>query len=130
MPWLKKPSPLKGNPTKKDTSRYCEFHEGHDHYTNDCFAWKKHLEELVEDGHCTEFIARGAIQKIKDPDHRGAGEKDHASDKHKSPKLSPATQSWKTISTSSFKGKKFQDNEMPITSEGTIHEAPRLSARL
>ncbi|CAL9010519.1 unnamed protein product [Prunus brigantina] len=26
MPWLKKPLPLKGNPTKKDTSRYCEFH--------------------------------------------------------------------------------------------------------
>ncbi|XP_021807028.1 uncharacterized protein LOC110750948 [Prunus avium] len=23
MPWLKKPSPLKGNPAKKDTSRYC-----------------------------------------------------------------------------------------------------------
>ncbi|CAL2259779.1 unnamed protein product [Prunus armeniaca] len=66
MPWLKKPSPLKGNPAKTDTSRYCEFHEGHGHYTNDCFAWKKHLEELVEDGHCTEFIARRAIQKIKD----------------------------------------------------------------
>ncbi|CAL2270981.1 unnamed protein product [Prunus armeniaca] len=66
MPWLKKPLSLKGNPAKKDTSRYCEFHEGHGHYTNDCFAWKKHLKELVEDGHCTEFIARGAIQKIKD----------------------------------------------------------------
>ncbi|CAL2241714.1 unnamed protein product [Prunus armeniaca] len=38
MPWLKKPSPLKGNPTKKDTSRYCTFHEGHGHYTNNCFA--------------------------------------------------------------------------------------------
>ncbi|XP_020415574.1 uncharacterized protein LOC109948077 [Prunus persica] len=61
MPWLKKPLPLKGNPAKKDTSRYCEFHEGHCHYTNDCFAWKKHLEELVENGYCTEFIARGAI---------------------------------------------------------------------
>ncbi|CAL2260378.1 unnamed protein product [Prunus armeniaca] len=68
MLWLKKPSPLKGNPAKKDTSRYCEFHEGHGHYTNDCFAWKKHLEELVRDGHYTEFIARGAIQQIKDCD--------------------------------------------------------------
>ncbi|XP_034197137.1 uncharacterized protein LOC117612560 [Prunus dulcis] len=60
--WLKKPSPLKGNPAKKDTSRYCEFHEGHNHYTNDGFAWKKHLEELIGDCHCTEFIAKGAIQ--------------------------------------------------------------------
>ncbi|CAL9030929.1 unnamed protein product, partial [Prunus brigantina] len=66
MPWLKKPSPLKGNPAKNDTSRYCEFHEGHGHFTNDCFAGKKHLEELVEDGYCTEFIAKGATQKIKD----------------------------------------------------------------
>ncbi|XP_008222463.1 PREDICTED: uncharacterized protein LOC103322337 [Prunus mume] len=68
MPWLKKPSPLKGNPTKKDTSRYCTFHEGHGHYTNDCFAWKRHLEDLVRDGHCTEFIVRRAIQQIKDCD--------------------------------------------------------------
>ncbi|CAL2238823.1 unnamed protein product [Prunus armeniaca] len=68
MPWLKKPSPLKGNPTKKDTSRYCTFHEGHGHYTNDCFAWKRHLEDLVRDGHCTEFMARRAIQQIKDCD--------------------------------------------------------------
>ncbi|CAL8155470.1 unnamed protein product [Prunus armeniaca] len=68
MPWLKKPSPLKGNPTKKDTSRYYTFHEGHGHYTNDCFAWKRHLEDLVRDGHCTEFVERGAIQQIKDCD--------------------------------------------------------------
>ncbi|CAL9000655.1 unnamed protein product, partial [Prunus brigantina] len=68
MPWLMKPSPLKGNPTKKDTSKYCTFHEGHGHYTNNCFAWKRHLEDLVRDGHCTEFIARGAIQQIKDCD--------------------------------------------------------------
>ncbi|CAL8160221.1 unnamed protein product [Prunus armeniaca] len=68
MPWLKKPSLLKGNPTKKDTNRYCTFHEGHGHYTNDCFAWKRHLEDLVRDGHCTEFIARRAIQQIKDCD--------------------------------------------------------------
>ncbi|XP_021825481.1 uncharacterized protein LOC110766462 [Prunus avium] len=53
MPWLKKPSPLKGNPAKKDTIRYCEFHEGHGHYTKDCFAWKRHLEELVVSGRKT-----------------------------------------------------------------------------
>ncbi|CAL2271087.1 unnamed protein product [Prunus armeniaca] len=68
MPWLKKPSPLKRDLTKKDTSRYCTFHEGHGHYTNDCFAWKRHLEDLVRDDNCTEFIARRAIQQIKDCD--------------------------------------------------------------
>ncbi|XP_034199469.1 uncharacterized protein LOC117614688 [Prunus dulcis] len=68
MPWLKKPSPLQGNLTKKDTRRYCRFHEGYGHYTNDCFAWKRHLEDLVRDGHCMEFISRRAIQQIKDCD--------------------------------------------------------------
>ncbi|CAL2230027.1 unnamed protein product [Prunus armeniaca] len=35
---------------------------------NNCFAWKAHLEELVREGHCTEFIAKQAIQQIEDRD--------------------------------------------------------------
>ncbi|XP_034197952.1 uncharacterized protein LOC117613455 [Prunus dulcis] len=35
---------------------------------NNCFAWKAHLEELVREGHCMEFIARQAIQQIEDRD--------------------------------------------------------------
>ncbi|CAL2257053.1 unnamed protein product [Prunus armeniaca] len=30
--------------------------------------WKVHLEELVREGHCTEFIAKQAIQRIEDRD--------------------------------------------------------------
>ncbi|CAL2239633.1 unnamed protein product [Prunus armeniaca] len=45
-------------------------------------------------------------------------------------KPQPTTRSWKMILASSFKGRKFQDNEVPITSGGTIHEAPHLLARL
>ncbi|CAL8131687.1 unnamed protein product [Prunus armeniaca] len=40
----------------------------HGHTTNNCFAWKAHLKELVREGHCTEFIAKQAIQQIEDRD--------------------------------------------------------------
>ncbi|CAL2259800.1 unnamed protein product [Prunus armeniaca] len=46
---------MKGDPSNRDTSKYCAFHGEHGHYTNNCNAWKMHLEELVREGHCTEF---------------------------------------------------------------------------
>ncbi|XP_034229390.1 uncharacterized protein LOC117638368 [Prunus dulcis] len=67
-PWVRKPPPLKGDPDKRDTSKYCVFHGTHGHTTNNCFALKAHLEELAREGHCTEFIAKQAIQRIKDRD--------------------------------------------------------------
>ncbi|CAL9000513.1 unnamed protein product [Prunus brigantina] len=67
-PWVRRPPPLKGDPDKRDTSRYCAFHGAHGHTTNNCFAWKAHLEELVREGHCTEFVAKQAIQRIEDRD--------------------------------------------------------------
>ncbi|CAL2240999.1 unnamed protein product [Prunus armeniaca] len=59
---------MKEDPSKRDTSKYCAFHGEHSHYTNNCNAWKRHLEELVREGHCTEFIAKKAIQQIEDCD--------------------------------------------------------------
>ncbi|CAL8083178.1 unnamed protein product [Prunus armeniaca] len=67
-PWVRRPPPLKGDPDKRDTSKYCAFHGTHGHTTNNCLAWKAHLEELVKEGHCTEFIAKQAIQRIEDRD--------------------------------------------------------------
>ncbi|XP_020421410.1 uncharacterized protein LOC109949714 [Prunus persica] len=67
-PWVRRPPPLKGDPDKRDTSKYCAFHGTHGHTTNNCFAWKAHLEELVREGHCTEFVAKQAIQRIEDRD--------------------------------------------------------------
>ncbi|CAL8162082.1 unnamed protein product [Prunus armeniaca] len=67
-PWLRRPPPMKGDPSKRDTSKYCAFHGEHGHYTNNCNAWKWHLEELVREGHCTEFVVKKAIQQIEDRD--------------------------------------------------------------
>ncbi|CAL2237867.1 unnamed protein product [Prunus armeniaca] len=59
---------MKGDPFKRDTSKYYAFHGKHGHYTNNCNAWKRHLEELVRKGHCTEFVAKRAMQQIEDRD--------------------------------------------------------------
>ncbi|CAL2261342.1 unnamed protein product [Prunus armeniaca] len=67
-PWVRRPPPMKGDPSKRDASKYCAFHGEHGHYTNNCNAWKRHLEELVREGHCTEFVAKKAIQQIEDRD--------------------------------------------------------------
>ncbi|CAL9003154.1 unnamed protein product, partial [Prunus brigantina] len=67
-PWVRRPPPMKGDPSKRDTSKYCAFHGEHGHYTNNCNAWKGHLEELVREGHCTKFVAKKAIQQIEDRD--------------------------------------------------------------
>ncbi|CAL8166221.1 unnamed protein product [Prunus armeniaca] len=67
-PWVRRPPPLKGDPDKRDTSKYYAFHGTHGHTTNNCLAWKAHLEELVKEGHCTEFIVKQAIQRIEDRD--------------------------------------------------------------
>ncbi|XP_034217338.1 uncharacterized protein LOC117628900 [Prunus dulcis] len=67
-PWVRRPPPLKGDPNKKDASKYCAFHGMHEHTMNNCFARKTHVEELVREGHCTKFVAKQAIQRIEDRD--------------------------------------------------------------
>ncbi|CAL8993168.1 unnamed protein product [Prunus brigantina] len=57
----KRPPPLREDPSGRDTSKYYTFHGEHGHYTNNCNAWKRHLEELLRDDHYTKFIAKKAI---------------------------------------------------------------------
>ncbi|CAL8113663.1 unnamed protein product [Prunus armeniaca] len=52
-PWLKWPPPLKTDLATRDTSKYRVFHGTHGHYTGDCKSWKRHLKELVKEGHYT-----------------------------------------------------------------------------
>ncbi|XP_020424520.1 uncharacterized protein LOC109950363 [Prunus persica] len=59
------PPPLRGYPSKRDTVKQCALHGEHGHYTNNCNACESHIEELVRDGHCTEFIAKKTIQQIE-----------------------------------------------------------------
>ncbi|XP_020410717.1 uncharacterized protein LOC109946656 [Prunus persica] len=48
-PWVRRQSPMKRDPSERDTSKYWAFYGEHGHYTNNCNTWKRHLEELIED---------------------------------------------------------------------------------
>ncbi|CAL2229743.1 unnamed protein product [Prunus armeniaca] len=67
-PWLRRPLALKGDPDKRSVNKYCAFHRTHGHDTANCRSWKVHLEELVRECHCKEFVAKKVVQHNEDRD--------------------------------------------------------------
>ncbi|XP_050122922.1 uncharacterized protein LOC126600376 [Malus sylvestris] len=49
-PWFKSPPPVKDDTYKMDRTKYCIFHRGLGHITNDCTTWRRYLEQLVKEG--------------------------------------------------------------------------------
>ena len=41
------PSQMRTNPTKRDNTRYCDFHRDHGHQTDNCIQLKKEIEYLI-----------------------------------------------------------------------------------
>ena len=48
---------MKTDPTKRDLTKYCEFHRDHGHRTNDCIQLRKEIEYLIRRGHLCRFVA-------------------------------------------------------------------------
>ncbi|XP_022032871.1 uncharacterized protein LOC110933979 [Helianthus annuus] len=70
------PKPLKDNPNK-DTSKYCEYHKGSGHDTNDCFQLKKQIEYFVKAGklaHLVRDIKQGP-PVVKEENDKAAGKR-------------------------------------------------------
>ncbi|XP_022031283.1 uncharacterized protein LOC110932239 [Helianthus annuus] len=70
------PKPLKENPNK-DTSKYCEYHKGSGHDTNDCFQLKKQIEYFVKAGklaHLVRDIKQGP-PVVKEENDKAAGKR-------------------------------------------------------
>ncbi|XP_070668509.1 uncharacterized protein [Malus domestica] len=44
-PWFKSPPPVKDDTSKMDRTKYCIFHRGLGHTTNDCTTWRRYLEQ-------------------------------------------------------------------------------------
>ncbi|XP_031090847.1 uncharacterized protein LOC115995836 [Ipomoea triloba] len=44
------------DPPGVDMSKYCKYHRCHGHNTNDCQAWKKEIERLIQAGKLGNFI--------------------------------------------------------------------------
>ncbi|KAM1903719.1 hypothetical protein ACFX13_041196 [Malus domestica] len=41
-----------------DQTKYCAFHKGPGHTTNDCAIWRRYLEQLMKEGKCDQYIDR------------------------------------------------------------------------
>jgi hypothetical protein len=50
------PTPLGGDPSKRDPNKYCSYHREKGHMTKRCYSLKQHLEELAKAGHLRRYI--------------------------------------------------------------------------
>uniref|UniRef100_A0A2N9HIN5 Integrase catalytic domain-containing protein n=1 Tax=Fagus sylvatica TaxID=28930 RepID=A0A2N9HIN5_FAGSY len=57
------PTPLGGDPSKKDPNKYCSYHREKGHMTERCYSLKQHLEELAKAGHLRRYIGKDQRQR-------------------------------------------------------------------
>ena len=55
--FLRWPTQMRSDPTKRDNTRYCEFHKDHRHQTDDCIQLKKEIEYLIRCGYLCRFVS-------------------------------------------------------------------------
>jgi hypothetical protein len=56
------PTPLGGDPSKRDPNKYCSYHREKGHMTERCYSLKQHLEELARAGHLRRYLGDGQKQ--------------------------------------------------------------------
>ena len=64
--YLKWPRPLHSLPSVRDKRKYCRFHKGHGHYTEDCRDLKEQIEELIRKGKLQKYVKRGDSSRYRD----------------------------------------------------------------
>ncbi|GKV02603.1 hypothetical protein SLEP1_g15020 [Rubroshorea leprosula] len=57
---LRRPGPMKTTAASRDHTRYCGFHQDHDHTTEQCNSLKSELESLAQKGMLNEYVQRAA----------------------------------------------------------------------
>ena len=55
--FMRWPSQMRTDPTKRDNTIYCEFHKDHGHRTDDCIQLRKEIEYLIRRGYLRHYIA-------------------------------------------------------------------------
>ena len=58
------------NPTKRDNTRYCEFHRDHGHQTDDYMQLRKEIEYLIRRGYLHCYIASEGQDQAQPPPPR------------------------------------------------------------
>ncbi|RDX88586.1 hypothetical protein CR513_29801, partial [Mucuna pruriens] len=49
----------------KDKDGWCDFHQAFDHITEDCWALKKQIEKLVQEGHLNRYARQSSDERRK-----------------------------------------------------------------
>ena len=68
--FLRWPSQMRTNPTKRDNTRYCEFHRDHGHRKDDCIQLRKEIEYLIRRGYFLRYIASEGQDQAQPPPPR------------------------------------------------------------
>ena len=68
-PYFKWPTKMPGDPATREGKPYCSYHRERGHLTEQCRAYKYHLEQLVKNGHLRQYIdeTKSSHQNIEAP---------------------------------------------------------------
>ena len=53
---LRRPYPMKAPPSTHNKNKYCRFHRDHGHDTENYYALKNEIEELIRRGYLGKFV--------------------------------------------------------------------------
>ena len=65
--FLRWSSQMRSDPTKRNNTRYCEFHRDHGHRTDDCIQLRKEIEYLIRQGYLRRYIASEGQDQAQPP---------------------------------------------------------------
>ncbi|XP_010263159.1 PREDICTED: uncharacterized protein LOC104601503 [Nelumbo nucifera] len=73
--FVKWPTKLKRNPKRGNPTKYCKYHRGTGHDTEDCHDLKNEIESLIHRGHLKQFVGgeAGALSSQQLQHQQGAG---------------------------------------------------------
>ena len=55
-PYFEWPPKMPGDPAKRESKSYCGYHKECEHLTEQCWAYKSHLEHLVKNWHLKQYV--------------------------------------------------------------------------
>ncbi|XP_073022575.1 uncharacterized protein [Primulina eburnea] len=55
---LQPPRPMKENPKRQRSDKYCRFHKDKGHSTEDCFSLRAEIEKLIKRGYLSDYVDR------------------------------------------------------------------------
>ena len=56
---------MKSDPTRRDDTKYCEFHKRHGHRTDDFIQLKKEIESMIRRGHLNRYVALEGRERVQ-----------------------------------------------------------------